>query len=495
VSAYKKLKETFKQLSHLTDMQSLLMWDEAVMMPEGAGEARASAMVTLNGLTQKILTSNKTKKLIALAKQETHLSNWDAMNLSWIEKKYSLSKCVPVKLNEKLTLETMRCEQAWRKLRAENNWKAFSPYLNKTFKIIKQIAERHADVLQMSPYDSQLDLFSPGFNQERIDSIFSGLKKSIPMLIQKIMQKQADFSTTAPVGYFPIESQKDIGLMAMRALRFDFQHGRLDVSHHPFCGGTPLDVRMTTRYKEDEFLSSLLGICHETGHGLYEQGLPSEWIEQPVGRVNSMAMHESQSLLIEMQVCRSLEFYEFLLPEISRHFGAQNAFTADNLYRLVTKVTPSFIRVDADEVTYPLHIILRYELEKSLFNGEITIYDLPARWDELLQKYLGLSTKNNDQDGVMQDVHWPSGAFGYFPAYTLGRLIAAQLFATFIKTHANFMENVQQGNFKLLRNWLHENIHSQASLLPTDNLLEKVTGEKLNPEYFIKHVEKRYLDE
>lgn len=493
MNSYNKLKDTFKQLSELTDIQYLMMWDESVMMPEGGGEARGNALATLNGLSQKLLSHSKNKKLLDSAKLIEDLPLWDSSNLLLMEKKYLRAKCLPIKLTEKLTKESMACEQAWRKLRAQNNWREFLPYFKRNFKLVKESTERQADAMGLSPYDALLDNYAPGFNQVSIDKIFAGLKQSLPTLIQKVINKQASEHIKIPEGNFAIDKQKQLGIKVMKALQFDFHHGRLDVSHHPFCSGSPTDVRMTTRYVENEFISSLLGICHETGHGLYEQGLPREWINQPVGRVNSMAMHESQSLLIEMQLCRSLAFYEFLLPEIQSLFGSQEAFTAENICRLVTSVKPSLIRVDADEVTYPLHIVLRYELEKRLFNNEINVSDLPAYWDELMKQYLGISTKGNYKDGVMQDVHWPSGAFGYFPAYTLGRLIAAQLFSTFITAHPDFFESVKQGNFQALNEWLSKNIYSQASSLKTDDLLLKVTGKTLDSSYFIKHIEDRYL--
>ncbi len=493
MKSYLKLKELFKQLSQLHYTQRIMQWDEAVMMPEGAAETRAQAMATLSGLTQKMLVNKKNQTLIAAAKQEQGLSAWDSANLAWMEHKYTVAACIPVKLTEKLTTASMNCEQAWRKMRAQNNWKQFLPHFNKVFKLVKETTKRRADVLQLSPYDALLDQYAPGFNQKKIDAIFADLKQTMPALVQQAKNKQSKEQVALPAGPFAMELQKELGLTVMHALQFDFNQGRLDVSHHPFCSGGPTDVRMTTRYQKDDFHSALLGICHETGHALYEQGLPREWIDQPVGVVDSMAMHESQSLLIEMQLCRSPEFYHYLLPEVKNKFGEQEAFTADNLYQLAIRVKPNLIRVEADEVTYPLHIILRYELEKALFNDEITLKDLPTRWDELMRSYLGLSTKGNDKDGVMQDVHWPSGAFGYFPAYTLGRLMAAQFFATFLRQNPQFFAEAAKGNFSGLVNWLHKNIHSQASVLPTEDLLKKVTGESLNSKYFLDHIKQRYL--
>lgn len=495
MEAYIGLKKLFKKLAHLQYAQKVLMWDEAVVMPEGAGAYRASTVATLDGVIQKTLIRKKTKDLLEKAKDEKNkLTPWDQANLKWMEKKYQSSACIPPQLTEKFTKTKIICEQAWRKLRPQNNWQEFLPYLENTFQLVRELAERQSQVLQLSPYDALLDEYAPGFTQNSIDHIFSELKQTMPGLIKQIMEKQSSENLKLPQGPFPTEKQKAIGLQVMKSLLFDFNYGRLDSSHHPFCNGIPKDIRITTRYSEDEFITSLLGICHETGHALYEQGLPPKWISQPVGVIHSMAMHESQSLLIEMQVCRSPAYFQFLQPLIQREFGKGDALTAENLFKLITRVTPSLIRVDADEVTYPLHVIMRYEIEKGLFNGELKLRDLPQHWDEFMRKYLGISTKGNDKDGVMQDVHWPSGAFGYFPAYTLGRLIAAQFFATFSSSHPQFNSEVQQGQFQTLISWLRSHIHESASFLSTSELLKQVTGKDLETRFFIDHLKQRYLD-
>ena len=493
MKSYKKLQAVFKQLSYLGNAQQILQWDEAVIMPEGAGAERAQVMVTLKALAQKLLISKKNKELFESARQEKGLSPFDQANLKLMEQKYILTDCIPPELTEQVVKASMQSEQAWRKLRGENNWRAFVPYLTEVFRLTNEVAKRHGDVLQLSPYNASLHGFSPGFNQTSIDKIFAGLQQTIPELIREISKVQATLPLQIPRGPFAADKQKQIGLKAMKALQFDFKHGRLDESHHPFCGGTPNDVRITTRYNEKEFISSLMGVCHEAGHGLYEQGIPRELIEQPVGHIHSMAMHESQSLLMEMQVCRSKRFFKYLLPEIHHQLGNQEAFTTDNLYHLATRVEPGLIRVNADEVTYQMHILLRYEIEKKLFNGELTIADLPAYWDEGMTRYLGISTKDNFKDGVMQDVHWPCGLFGYFPSYSLGRLISAQLFATFLQSYPEFFEDVGNGNFQSLRNWLHVNVYAYGSALSTSDLLMKVTGEELDPDYFINHVKHHYL--
>ena len=493
MSSYEQLKLLFKRIYHLKNIQRIMEWDEAVMMPEGSGHTRSQVMSTLNGVIQKMLIQKNNKLLIDTAKTETLVSRWDRANLKWMEKDYHSAVCIPPKLAKKVIIATMTSEQMWRKLRAENNWTDFLPYLKTTFQLVKEVAERKSQALNLSPYDALLDEYAPGFNQNKIDAILNGLKSTLPSILKEIINKQQKNTIQIPTGLFPIEKQKTLGLTVMKALQFKFSNGRLDASHHPFCGGNPDDVRITTRYKENEFLSSLMAICHETGHARYDQGLPDKWMFQPVGHVTSMAMHESQSLLLEMEVCRSVEFIEYITPLIQNTFGRQAAFTSHNLYQLTTQVRPGLIRVCADEVTYPLHVILRYEIEKELMNNELLIDDLPARWDDLMMTYLGLSTKHNNKDGVMQDVHWPSGAFGYFPAYTLGRMIAAQLFSTFIKTHPTFLTELKIGQFQLLHDWLTQHIYENASLYSTDELLMNVTGKTLNPMFFVERIKARYL--
>lgn len=493
MKSYLQLKKIFKRVSHLQYLQRILMWDEAVMMPEGAGTARGNAMATLSRSMQKLLISKKMKSLIAAAKQEDNLSSWDVANLEWMEKLYIRANCVPLHLTEEATKAGIACEQAWRKLRAKNDWQAFLPSLKHSFNVVLEMNKKKSAALGLSPYDTQLDEYAPGFNQVLLDDIFSQLKSVLPPLIDKIIAKQTQEAVTVPVPPFPLAAQKRVGLTVMKALGFNFQQGRLDISHHPFCSGGPSDVRMTTRYTEEEFVSSLSGICHETGHALYEQGLPKKWVNQPVGKIDSMAMHESQSLLIEMELCRSLAFCEYLTPLAQSQFGQQPALTADNLFRLLTRVEPNLIRVEADEVTYPLHVILRYELEKALFANEVTVEELPSFWDALMVKYLNISTKGNDADGVMQDVHWPAGIFGYFPAYTLGRLMAAQMFTAYLKAHPQHDEEVKRGNFESLRHWLKQNVYEYASSLTTNDLMLKITGESLNPAFYLQRIQQRYI--
>jgi carboxypeptidase Taq len=279
----------------------------------------------------------------------------------------------------------------------------------------------------------------------------------------------------------------------MAAVGFDFEHGRLDVSAHPFCGGVPDDVRITTRYNEDDFTIALMGVLHETGHAMYERGLPKDWRLQPVGEARGMAMHESQSLMVEMQACRSREFVTYLTPLARETFGGSGpAWEAENLLRHYNEVKPDFIRVDADEVTYPAHVILRYRLEKALIAGEMELEALPSEWNRGLQDLLGI-TPPEDRLGCLQDIHWYDGAWGYFPTYTLGAMTAAQLFAAAKAAHPEIPAQLGQGNFAPLMAWLAENVHAQASSAGFEEILEKATGKPLDPAVFKAHLKARYL--
>lgn len=492
MSAYQSLEQTFEKISHLNHLAAIAGWDEAVMMPSGGGQSRSEAMATLQVMIHQLLCDERNGELIANAKSELNDKPWQQANLRWMEKLYIDATCLPEDLVRQKTQAAILCEQAWRGMREANDWQGFKPLLSEVFNLVKEAAQIRSEVVNKSVYDVLLDDFSPGIDQAMIDPIFTELKSFLPEVIPQIIEKQKNLPLKTMQGPFAVEKQKALGIELMRAIGFNFDNGRLDVSHHPFCGGVPRDVRITTRYQDNEFISSAMAVCHETGHAMYEFGLPDKWLDQPVGQGFGMSVHESQSLLIEMQTCRSMEFMRFMAPQVEKIFGKNDAYSAENLYRHYTLVKPDYIRVDADEVTYPLHVILRYELEQQLFSGELSIDDLPDAWNEKMQSYLGVSTEGNYKNGVMQDVHWPSAGFGYFPAYTLGALIAAQLYQTALKQQPNIPTEISQGNFSSLMIWLGENVHSKGSSLSFVDLMTEATGESLSAKYYIEHIEQRY---
>jgi len=501
-SAYKKLVKLFTRQYRLTHMGAMIGWDEAVMMPAGGGEARGKAMAELALISHELFANDDSiADLLAAASEAADPSDqWHVASIKTMKRQWQQTVCLPADLVEAKSLASTKCEQAWRHMRGENDWKNFKPIFTEVVNLTRKEAEIRSGVNGTSKYNALLDLYEPGQKSENIDIVFAQLKAFLPQLIQEIAEKQKTATCIQPVGPFTSESQKALGLKIMAQIGFDFDHGRLDVSHHPFCGGVPEDVRITTRYSEDDFVESIMGVIHESGHASYEQGLPAAYRELPVGCANGLGMHESQSLIFEMQICRSPEFISFLTPWIIEHFGQQGdakinkaALTPDNIQAIYLQVKPDFIRVNADEVTYPCHVILRYEIEKALIEGAIEVADIPELWNEKMETYLRLSTKGNYKDGCMQDVHWPSGALGYFPTYTLGAMNAAQLFAAMQKALPQVKADIKAGDFSALRQWLKENVWSQASLHSIEDLMAQATGEPLNGKYFETHLRQRYL--
>jgi carboxypeptidase Taq len=347
----------------------------------------------------------------------------------------------------------------------------------------------------VAPYDALLDQFEPDGRSGRIDLLFAELESFLPGLLQRVLERQMKQPAPLPLdGPFPVEAQRRLGVGMMKAVGFDFGKGRLDVSAHPFTGGTPDDVRLTTRYDESDFARALMGVLHETGHGMYEAGLPAAWRHQPVGRARGMALHESQSLLLEMQACRGRPFITFAAQRMRDAFGGSGpAWDADNILRLYTTVKPGFIRVDADEVTYPLHVILRYRLERALIAGDLSLEDLPAAWNDGIERGLGIRPPT-DTLGCLQDIHWPDGAWGYFPTYTLGALAAAQLFQAACAADPDIEPGLSRGDFAPLYRWLRTNVHGKGASVSTDDLLRAATGATLETASFRRHLERRYLN-
>jgi carboxypeptidase Taq len=463
-------------------------------MPAAAAPARAEQMATLRLLAHEILTAPDTGDLLAAADAESGLGAWERANLREMRRRWVHARAVPPALVEALTVACSACEMAWRQARPAADFAAVKAPLQKVLELTREMAAAKAAALGTSPYEALLDGFEPGGSTAEIDALFDDLAARLPGLIDAALARQAAFPRPLmPEGPFPVAAQQRIGAELMKRLGFDFAHGRLDVSLHPFCGGTPEDVRVTTRYDERDFTRALMGVLHETGHALYERGLPAAWRRQPVGDSRGMSIHESQSLLFEMQACRSREFLEFAAPVMREAFGARGeAWSADNLHRLYTRVERGFIRVDADEVTYPAHVILRYRLERALIAGELTLADLPGAWNAGMKALLGV-TPPSDREGCLQDIHWYDGVFGYFPTYTLGAMTAAQLFQAATRADPAILPGIAKGDFAPLLAWLRTNIHAKGSLLPVRDLVRAATGSGLDAGIYEAHLRRRYL--
>jgi carboxypeptidase Taq len=490
--AYDSLASTYTRLYRLGHLQSIAGWDQASNMPPKGNEARSAAMAEMAALLHRMRTDPTLGEFLARAGQEP-LDEAQRANLREIGRDWRRATALPEDLVQRRELATSRCEHAWRTQRPANDWPGFL----QNFKPVLAIAREQAALLAgrsgLSRYDALMDHFEPGMTSARVDQIFGDVRGWLPGLIRQVRERQALNPAIDPVGPFPVERQRWLCEQVMRVLGFDFEAGRLDVSAHPFCGGVPEDVRMTTRFAADGFLGSLMGTVHETGHGRYEQNLPRELLGQPVAEPRSMALHESQSLSFEMQLGGHPGFAALLSPLLDQAFGAQPAFAPDNLHRLIIRVKPGLIRVDADEVTYPAHIILRYEIERPLIEGEIEPEDIPALWDAGMMELLGLDTRGNFTDGPLQDVHWPAGLLGYFPCYSLGAMYAAQWFAAIRRQTPDLDARIGAGDLAPAFAWLKDNIWTQASRWTTDELAVRASGETLNPAFFRAHLERRYL--
>jgi len=490
--AYDALCQRHQRIHRLSHLQSIASWDQSAFMPSRGAQARAEALAEMDGLLHQLGTDPALKQLLDEAAQEP-LDDVQRASLREMRRVWRSANAVPQRLVEARSLANSHCEHQWRQQRPANDWAGYVENLRPVVRYAREEAQYLADDAGLSRYDALLDQFEPGMRSAEVDRVFGDLRQWLPGLIGQVMDRQARDSVIHPQGPFPAAAQRALGLDAMKLLGFDFEAGRLDESAHPFCGGVPEDVRMTTRYRDDSFLQSLTGTIHETGHGRYEQNLPREWPGLPVARARSMGLHESQSLSFEMQLAAHPGFAGLLQPLVERHLGHQRGFAADNLHKLMTRVAPGYIRVDADEVTYPAHVILRYEIERPLIEGEIEVEDIPALWDRKMQELLGLDTRGNYKDGCMQDVHWGCGLFGYFPCYTLGAMYAAQWFATMRRERPTLDEEIARGELAPVFDWLKDRIWSQGSRWETPELVRRASGEALAPAHFRRHLETRYL--
>jgi len=489
---YDQLGAAYTRLHHFQHLQSIVWWDQAANMPPRGNEARAAALAEMAALMHRLRTDPALKDQIERAEQEP-LTDLQRANLREIRRDWRSANALPESLVQARQLATSRCEHAWRTQRPANDWVGFLENFRDVLRLAREEAALLAQQTGLSKYDALMDRFEPGMTCAQVDRVFGEVRQWLPGLIRKVRDKQAADTVIEPQGPFPTAAQRALCERVMRLVGFDFDAGRLDTSTHPFSGGVPEDVRLTTRYREDDFVTSLMGTIHETGHGRYEQNRPRDWLGQPVSEARSMAIHESQSLSFEMQLGCHRGFVGMLAPLVREHLGDQPALEADNLWKLLTRVKPGFIRVDADEVTYPAHVILRYEIERPLIEGEIEVEDVPALWDAKMMELLGVDTRGNFTNGPLQDVHWPEGIFGYFPCYTLGAMYAAQWFAAMRRATPDLDARIARGELGVVFDWLRENIWQQASRWTTHELAVRASGEVLNPAHFRRHLESRYL--
>lgn len=490
-SAYAALEKHFARRAGLQGALGILNWDSRTMMPAAASPARADQVAALEGAIHGALMDPAIADWLDRAESDAgHLDDWQRANLAEMRREHLLATAVPADLVEANARDAARCEMVWRTAKAENDFALLLPHLQKVLNHQREIAASNAAMLNCGLYDALHELYEPGSRVAEYGPVFDDYAAFLPGFLAEVEAVQAGEPRAEPFeGPFPVEAQR--ALVQRLAGILGFQ-GRVDQSLHAFCGGATGDVRITTRLDPDNFFKSLKSGLHEAGHALYEMGRPAAWTSQPVGQARGLGVHESQSLTFDMQVGRHPRFLEWLAPQLAEAFGREgDAWSAENLRRRFRRVDRTFIRVDADEVTYPAHVILRYRLEKALIADAMPLSELPVAWSAGMKELLGV-TVPNDRLGCLQDVHWPSGGWGYFPTYTLGAMTAAQIFDAACRAQPEILPGIGRGDFAPLLAWLRTNIHSQGCLLETDDLLTQATGRPLDASVFKAHLQRRY---
>jgi carboxypeptidase Taq len=480
-----KLRRELSEMAKYGSALAVLGWDEQVYMPEKAREFRGEVMAQMSADLHRRFTADNFVTLVKKLKEPQSFEKLSAdekviARETWRDLQKSLK--IPSDFVEEFSKLTTQAFGAWVEARKKANFKIFQPYLEK----IVSMKQKEAELLgyKDNPYDPLLDEFEPEMTSKKLDELFKPLAKELSALIKQVDGKKLP---ALPKMKYPIEQQKKLNEEIATIIGYDLKAGRIDESAHPFTTGFhPTDIRITTRYDEDDFYVSLGSVIHEAGHAMYEQGLPAKEYGTPLGEAISLGIHESQSRIWENLVGRSMEFCEFLMPLLKKHFK-DIKFSAKDLHVWLNRVQPSLIRVESDETTYNLHIILRYEIEKDLIEGKLKVAELPKAWNAKMKEYLGIEVPD-DAHGVLQDVHWSYGSIGYFPTYSLGNVYSAQLFNKAKKDVPGLQAGFAKSSFKSFLNWLRKNVHQEGSRYHPEELIKHVTGEGLNSKYLLEYL-------
>ncbi|MCF7796757.1 MAG: carboxypeptidase M32 [Lentisphaeria bacterium] len=498
MSALENVLNELKKISYLRGAEALLSWDQETYMPEGAGDARSNQIAHISTLLHNTLVGETMSKnlgeLVDLGSgkiRDESLPAREQRRLKEIWRDYHHAAALPSEFVEEVSKHASRSQQLWVKARQANDFSMFQPSLEKT------VEYKHREIEYLgkldTPYDTLLDEFEPHMTSAKVTELFSEIRSRLVPLIQDITAVKDRVDNSILKKDYPIEQQWDFGMSMLKAMGFDMVYGRQDKSAHPFTTSThPTDVRVTTRLMANDLKSALLSTLHEGGHGLYEQGLPGEEADNPFGEAISLGIHESQSRLWENLVGLSRPFWAFAYPKLQEYFPESlTNVPEDDFYKAMNKVEPSLIRVEADEATYNLHIMVRYEIEKLLINENYPVAKLPELWNDKMEEYLGIRP-DKDANGVLQDVHWSFGAIGYFPTYTLGNLYSAMWFNQAQQEIRDLNGKMAQGDLLPLRDWLREKIHRHGRSKTADELVREITGEELSAKPFLDYLEKKY---
>ncbi|HEX6544045.1 MAG TPA: carboxypeptidase M32, partial [Ktedonobacterales bacterium] len=488
------LLERMREVADLGAIGALLSWDQNTELPEGAGEVRGAQMATFQGILHERMIATRIGEL--LGELESVVANApytdaDRGLVRQTRREYDHATKLPTGLVQEIARTESAAFEAWRRARANNDFALFAPWLGKTITLQREVADRLSAPGQVSRYDALLDLYEPGMTSERLDALFGPVREVCVEMLRRIQQSGHTIDASCLEGDFPADSQVALARELLTGIGYDFTRGAIAVSPHPFTSsfGTPYDVRVTVRPDPHFLQAALMAAVHEGGHAVYEQGSDTRLARTPLAGGASLGAHESQSRLWENAIGRSEAYWKGQYDKVKAAYPEQLASVdAVTFARALNTVKPSLIRVEADEVTYNLHIIVRYEMEKAMVNGDVAVESLPGAWNGMYQEYLGIEPPTNSE-GILQDIHWTSG-FGYFPTYTLGNLYAAQIYATLRKTFPDLDERLASGDTRFILDWLRERMYSVGAVYLPERLMERVTGEKPNPDYF-----RRYLTE
>ncbi len=488
----RELNERFSDLKKLKYINNLLEWDQHVYMPEKSNKGRAELIELVSRITHKKLISNKTQRLIEQAERINDLNIIDSAILREAKREYEKAIKVPTELITELAKTSILAYKAWKEAREKKDFLRFRPYLDKIIELQKEYADK-IDI-GLTRYDSLIDEFEPGATSEWISEIFNRLSIKLKTILKKLMNSNDVPDQSILNKYYNPKKQWDFSIKILEKLNFDFSIGRQDKSVHPFTVSlSSTDIRITTRIWENFLPACLFGTLHECGHALYDAGFMKEIHNTNLAGGSSLGFHESQSRLWENFIGRSKEFWDYWYPQLQKLFPEHlKKLSKNEFYRSINSVKPSLIRVEADEITYSLHIILRFEIENLIFQDKITTSELPQIWNEKTEKLLNLIPPN-DSDGILQDIHWSGGAFGYFPTYTLGNLYAAQLYHNALVKNPHLQNDFSKGNFSGFLNYLRDNIHQYGKIYHPIDLIKKISGENLNPDYFIHYLENKFF--
>lgn len=488
---YTKLLKISREIAFLSSASAALNWDIETYMPAKALKFRAEQLAYFGSESHRLFTSKKVGQLIAACEQQGFAPDSDeAANVRDWRRRYDRATKVPARLVEKLERVRAHSREAWKTAREQSKFRLFKPQLQKIVDLNRQMADCWG--YRESSYDALIEGYEPGATASQLRTLFASLRPEIVSVLNVAREKFAAIPEDFLAGNYPIAAQQAFNQKVAAAIGFDFEAGRIDTTTHPFCETIgPGDCRLTTRYDEKNFAQSLYGVLHEAGHGLYEQGLREECYGTPLGSAVSLGIHESQSRLWENHVGRSPAFWEHWHPIACEHFPGLKRFTPAQISAGVNRVAPSFIRVEADQVTYDLHIILRFNVESKLFNGELAVADVPAYWNEEFERNFGLKVAR-DADGCLQDIHWSIGLLGYFPTYTLGNLNAAQLMHRARTDHPALEAELARGEYHTLLQWLRTKVHQAGSRYTPLELMRHATGETTQSAYHLDYLRKKF---